>query len=287
VGFDAAAAAFFGIDLQLTNMQIAQGAVFRRQDLRGRIDGIQVKSESLDVTVEGEQLDGLVLELAGDRPGRSIVVERREDLKTAFVSFELADGLPPGAWVLFRKDEQWIDRRFLSVPYAIGQQAGVEVVVEAGTRLEVLVAGGERQYVEFKRSLPSEDESKRQIMKTVTAFANGFGGSILIGVDDDRNLVGLDPKEVGSLRDRVTQIIGSWVAPWPPVAFDILPMPDSELVVLEILISPGNSLYGCGRPGEIRIPYVRHFGVTERASIAEIEVIVRWRTPQTGRSIFG
>jgi hypothetical protein len=286
VTFDAAAAAFFGIELQSTNMPVVQGVVFRCQDLRGRIDGVRVRKETLDVVVDGNDLGELEVELAGDTPGRSQLTEKKNGVATEPVHFELANGLPSGAWVLLRKGSEWIDRRFLSVPYATGQQAGVEIVIEAGTKLEVLVAGRERQYVEFKRQVPSADESKRKVMKTVSAFANGSGGSILIGVDDDRNLLGIDPREVERLRDQVTQMIGSWVEPWPPIEFDILPMSDSEKVVLEVQISSGSSLYGCGRPGEIRIPYVRHFGVTEKASVIEIEKIVRSRTPQmSGLSI--
>ena len=288
VTFDAAAAAFFGFKLQQTGGQLIQGIMFRSQDLRGRIDTVRIGIEAIEVTVYGNKLDELEVEIAGDIPGPSEAIGVKGDEKTTTMNFILIDGLPSGAWVLLRKGSEWIDRRFLTNSYVRGTQVGVEVIVDAGTKLEVLVSSRERQYVEFKRQLPTDNQSKRKIMKTVSAFANGGGGSILLGVDDDRNLVGLDPKSVDQLRDQVTQMIGSWIEPWPPMDFEVLPVVDSEKVVLEIQVGSGSTLYACGQPGEVRTPYVRHHGVTEKASVTEIEAIIRSRTLQSpDLSIFG
>src|SRR5712692_4186527 len=130
----------------------------------------------------------MIVELAGDAPGPNRRVHDRHSdglLHIEGVSFPLPEGLPAGSWLLLRRGSEWIDRRFLSVPWGRGREAGVEVVVEAATRLESLVSAGERQLVEFKRQIPKEDETKAKIMKTVCAFANGQGGSLLIGVDDE------------------------------------------------------------------------------------------------------
>jgi len=187
---------------------------------------------------------------------------------------------------LLRKGAQWLDRRFLSVPYARGNEAGVEIVVDATTKLEALVASRERQQVEFKQQLPKDDETKSKVMKTVCAFANGQGGSLLVGVDDDRNLIGIDERSVDRLRDQLTQMIGTWVDPRPDGNFDILPIADSDKVVLEFWVEPGVALYGCGRPGEVRTPYVRHHGITEKATTNEITAIVQSRTPGVAMSPF-
>jgi len=72
---------------------------------------------------------------------------------------------------------------------------------------------------------------------------------------------------------------GSWIDPRPSIDFNVLPIADSEKVVLELSVEPGYALHGSGRPGEVRTPYVRHQGVTERATTAEITAIVRARTP--------
>ncbi len=51
-----------------------------------------------------------------------------------------------------------------------------------------LIARGEDQNTEFKRSL----SEKREILETVCAFSNSNGGIILVGVDDDGSITGVD-----------------------------------------------------------------------------------------------
>ncbi|MGM0587997.1 MAG: AlbA family DNA-binding domain-containing protein [Bacteroidota bacterium] len=53
--------------------------------------------------------------------------------------------------------------------------------------LKHLVNTGEGSYLEFKRTVPSPEKIAREI----AAFANTRGGTLLIGVDDDKTLVGV------------------------------------------------------------------------------------------------
>jgi ATP-dependent DNA helicase RecG len=55
--------------------------------------------------------------------------------------------------------------------------------------IEELLRRGEGKTLEFKRDL----SSPRNILKTLTAFANTAGGVLLIGVDDEtRAVFGID-----------------------------------------------------------------------------------------------
>lgn len=261
--------------------------MYRHQDIRARINAVRIAEDAVEVEVEGSDMDGLIVELPGDVPGPIERIWTHHSKGPQTVRFGLKDGLPSGSWLLVRHVGQWLDRRFLSVPYARGNEAGIEIVVDPLNRLEALVSSRERQQVEFKQQLPKDDESKFKVMKTVCAFANGQGGALLVGVDDDRNLVGVPEGSVDRLRDQLTQMIGSWVEPRPAVAFDILPITDSDKMVLELWIEQGVALYGCGRPGEVRVPYVRHYGITEKATVGEISGIVQARTPGTPFSPFG
>ena len=47
---------------------------------------------------------------------------------------------------------------------------------------------------EFKVAL--ETKKPKSWLKSVCAFANGIGGTLIFGIDDDRNVVGLDRKSV-------------------------------------------------------------------------------------------
>lgn len=51
-----------------------------------------------------------------------------------------------------------------------------------------LAQTGEGTFLEFKRTIPSAEKIAREI----AAFANTNGGTLLIGVDDDKSLVGVD-----------------------------------------------------------------------------------------------
>lgn len=70
---------------------------------------------------------------------------------------------------------------------------------EPRTALE-LVSGGEHQYVEYKSSLVWDYHQQRAnkslhqpVMKTLVAFMNSSGGYLLIGVDDEGKVLGLEP----------------------------------------------------------------------------------------------
>lgn len=43
------------------------------------------------------------------------------------------------------------------------------------------IKNGETNNIEFKRELPSDH---KKYLKTVVAFANGFGGKIVFGIED-------------------------------------------------------------------------------------------------------
>ncbi|MGB3139066.1 MAG: ATP-binding protein, partial [Nodosilinea sp.] len=62
---------------------------------------------------------------------------------------------------------------------------------------------GEGKTLELKMQLPQRD----QIAKTVVAFSNTSGGKLVIGVDDDRQVVGLGEGDVLDLQDWVASIV--------------------------------------------------------------------------------
>ncbi len=70
---------------------------------------------------------------------------------------------------------------------------------EAPITLEEMIAEGEGDELEFKSSLRwdfkeqgTNKKLEEVILKTIAAFANGQGGTLLIGVDDDGKILGLE-----------------------------------------------------------------------------------------------
>jgi hypothetical protein len=74
---------------------------------------------------------------------------------------------------------------------------GAQRVLYAGAaypqELVELIRRGETDRVEFKEFIRSEDKRKSQdIIKTVIAFANVAGGTIIMGVNDEAEIIGVD-----------------------------------------------------------------------------------------------
>lgn len=93
-----AASSFFGMGPQTVGGSIPSAAVFRWIDKRARINRVDIAEDELRVEVEGDLLDGLLIELAGDDPGTSQRLPSGTGVRK--VTFPLQEGLPPGAWVL-------------------------------------------------------------------------------------------------------------------------------------------------------------------------------------------
>ena len=73
------------------------------------------------------------------------------------------------------------------------------------------ILAGESKNVEFKESLPVKSS---KYMKTIVAFANGQGGKLIIGVEDDtRKIVGIDKNEAFQIMDAVANAISDSCKP--------------------------------------------------------------------------
>lgn len=78
--------------------------------------------------------------------------------------------------------------------------AGITPQVQPAPNVTQLIAQGENGEVEFKQSLEADAGTGRKnralveaALKTIAGFANGNGGTLMIGVADDGKIVGLAP----------------------------------------------------------------------------------------------
>jgi Putative DNA-binding domain len=273
VRFHNAAALFFCLG-EVRGGSLSQTLTYRHQDRFGRIESVKVGQDEVRVLVEGPGIGGLIVEFASDAAGPTYQIPEAAG-PTDTAVFRLEGSLPSGAWVLLRRGSSWVDIRFLAGPWRRNTDDGVEFI-EARTRLEVLVADREGQGVEFKALLPDDPFS---VMKTVCAFANGEGGSILIGVGDEDGIPGVEDAEIDSLKDRLTQLVGTWIDPTPTIQFSVLPTDLPRKSVLEMRVEPGGRLLGSktNRRSADFVPYIRRNAITVRARMHEIETIARSR----------
>jgi hypothetical protein len=287
--YQAAFGAFFYGDFAGTpGSQLPSGfGVVRVVDGRAWLEKVRITPAALQVHVAGGDVAGARVELNS--------ATYRADARVTgpgMVSLPLPDGLPPGAWLYLSRDREWLDYRAIGeyrVPADMAH-AGVETEIpdDPESEIQALLAQGEGQQVEFKRQLPeNSDESKRTVFKTVAAFANGYGGSIVFGVEkDEATVCGLDGIDLIAARDRLTQLARSIITPAPEVEVQTYELDGKKLLVLTV--SRGTDPpYGITLPGRKDKPtefYIRRDATTFPARSDEIRNAVLAAAPPSEAS---
>lgn len=264
LSFDHAAAAFFGI-LPLPNRSFAGSElVVREQDLRARIAAVRVRPDELLVTVDGGNLAGTRLTLGGEAGASRRLTRHSREVR---LSFDPAAA--QGSWLALHRNRELLDRRILD---PVSRHPDVQVEVEPATRVEALASRGEGPTIEFKQALPTS--SPLSAMKTIAAFANGAGGTILFGVDDDGSIVGLVSEDVRADIDRVTTLIADWIRPHVPFTPELANV--NGLAVLIITVAPGaDPPYGVGTSERQLRYYVRRGATSSPATPADLRTVLR------------
>ncbi len=184
----------------------------RMLDRRGRIKGARIHLTDLEVEVDGDLPPDASIELMAVTDRRHIRVEGSPS-----VVVPLPNGLPNDAWVWLRTDDDWLDYRSLQEtgPYRspdVQDERPVDLVLD----LKAMISRGENQYVEFKKLLPSgADEHLRVALKSIVAFANGEGGTLLYGIEDDGQVIGVEDRD--DLEDQLHDRLRHLTSPMPPV----------------------------------------------------------------------
>jgi Putative DNA-binding domain len=253
-----ATAALLNVEASAGDRFEVSSGCFREQDLSGRIASVEIYPTETHVTLDGSQLPGMALELANNRPGPTLPIT---DETAPTIVMPTPDGLPAGAWVVLKKGSQWIDRRFLDYPYA-REQSGVTYIVPPETLVETLIAGGEGPYVEFKTVEPGET---LKVMKTIAAFANGDGGTVLIGVTNEGVVIGLEDDACNqAAQDALTNRIRNWVWPLPQFSVQRVDVPSEPVrSVLAIKVEAGlEPPYAAGTTADQLTYFVRRGATT-------------------------
>jgi hypothetical protein len=282
--FYAAAAWFFWLDRSPVGGSVNRGTTYRHQDTSARITRVVFGKQRVQVEVDGDSLVGTTVEVAGEVPGPSRRLTRRS---RPTVRFQLPDGLPSGAFVIIRRGGQWLDRRFLKWPYARGDHPDVEeelVQIEPTSMLDFFVESREGQQVEFKAGLPGEtDDQKKTVMKTVAAFANGEGGSLLFGITKEYEVIGVPGANIANEEDRISDLIDDWVSPRPTWRLEVYPVANKAgFVVLALHVTQGTEPpYATGTKNVPIQYYVRHASRSVPARPNELRSLARSRPPES------
>ena len=176
------------------------------------------------------------------------------------ITIKTPGGLTPHTMLLLRTDEDWLDFRYFDsmIP---GTRDPSIVFAQPGTDLEMVIAGGEGQHVEFKRTVTGQQEDKRSFLKTVAAFASFNSGTILVGVDDDGEIAGVPAAERDPLQLLIASAIRDNIEPEPRYQLRWVEHDHKHVLVLEVEGRPQWHVLYPKKPEF----YVRRAGSTLRA----------------------
>ena len=125
---------------------------------------------------------------------------------------------------------------------------------------------GESKTLEFKSKLPDKSET---YMKTIVAFANTSGGRLIIGIDDNKSIVGVNKDEVFEIMDKVANAISDACEPQIVPDISIKTIKDKCIIVIEIY--PGaNRPYYLKSKGKERGTYIRSAATSRLADFDKI-----------------
>lgn len=109
-------------------------------------------------------------------------------------------------------------------------------------RIKKLITHGEKINIEYKaaqRGLP------RSIYETVCAFLNTKGGEILLGVDDDRNIIGVKPEHIDTFKKNFTSEINNPQKINPTVYLSMEDIKIDGKTILYVNVPEGSQVYKC------------------------------------------
>lgn len=122
----------------------------------------------------------------------------------------------------------------------------------------------ESRMLEFKRKLP---KNRQNILKTIVGFANGSGGSLYIGVNDDRSVCGIED-EPFELEESLSSFFYDSISPTPNIFYQTISAEQKTIFVIKVL--PGaNKPYFIKKTGPENGTFVR-VGSTNRKADAQI-----------------
>ena len=106
-----------------------------------------------------------------------------------------------------------------------------------------LIGKGESRILEFKKELPKDSH---KWIKSISAFANGAGGELVIGIDNQRTVIGLSTKEdIFELGDKIADVVSQSIEPL------IIPDISAEEIAGKVIFNGKDTVGFGGTRGEI------------------------------------
>lgn len=163
-------------------------------DYRAYFEGISVTEEGLSVEVHrGTSEDLYVVASGTDLFDRPVTTQSRVGSTDATLRLDRTLKTVKIYLLGERTSEPYdvhTERYYRATPGDV--LVGTSVTTHNSIRLEEMVQRGEGPSIEFKPWLDPDDKKIRELVESVVAFANVSGGSVLIGITDYGDIVGVE-----------------------------------------------------------------------------------------------
>lgn len=193
-------------------------------DRRSWIEKIVVSNEGLAVSIGGHVTRAHEIKLVGTNPELVKVLRAREAGAIAL------PGMPRELHVYLSKDDQIVDERYVSEQY--GGYAPTEgVMYERDEELSIegiIRLRGEGLHHDYKVTVTD------RILHTICAFANTEGGTVLVGVDDEGEVLGVKDRDKERLR--LEDLIESNVVGTVERSYSFPRLPDRNGVEVDVVV---------------------------------------------------
>jgi len=123
--------------------------------------------------------------------------------------------------------------------------------------LQEIIQQGENETVEFKLQATGKDSSGDEFVETVVAKANGQGGIILVGIDDNRNVAGL--KDASNTKKTIENLVRQRCDPVPQYSIDTRKVDEKAIILVNILSGKDRPYFVHGKGPYYKNPIERLF----------------------------
>jgi ATP-dependent DNA helicase RecG len=145
--------------------------------------------------------------------------------------------------------------------YSTFDKDSVKLIMD---KIQQLLTQKENRKLEFKREIPSTDK----LIKTIIAFANSQGGDLIIGISDDKQIIGIDEDKIIKYEEMVSSTVYDSCS--PSIIPEIFSLRTDEKILLIIHIYPSNQKpHFIKADGKHKGTYVR-VGSTNRLATPDI-----------------
>ena len=241
-------------------------AVFVIPDYRARFTKITIRRNSIVVHIEvsPEFKENLIIKYMIESPLGEEHPRGEIPIYGDSVSIDLRN--PPSLFYCFLITEKLevIDIVRYDESYGYFSRDWIEYD-EAKDEVEYLASLGEGQFLEYKKEIGN----KKEFLESVVAFANSDGGTIVLGVDDNGNIIGCG----NTSKEQVEQMVNDSVIPFVPVESTLVKYGNKPLLLVRV--NTGNEKPYYLKFGSKMVSYVRRNGSDLMMRYDELEEMYR------------